>query len=94
MIKQSNAVREMVVADIDRMLRHMHAVLTLRDPTEHDALLALQDPQRRELIVDMSNLMLERFGHITAPSEPRYDKTRRAMNQLVPKGLRGESFPP
>jgi hypothetical protein len=93
MIKQTAAVRELVVSDIDRMLRHLHAMLTLRDPTEHDALLALQEPQRRGLIVDMTNLMLERFGHTTAPSDPRYDKTRRAVNGLIPKGLRGDALP-
>jgi hypothetical protein len=83
----------MVVADIDKMLRHLHAMLTLRDPTEGDALLALQDPQRRGLIVDMTNLVLERFGHATAPADPRYDKTRRAVNGLIPKGLRGAALP-
>jgi hypothetical protein len=94
MLKQAGPVRELVISDVDRMLRHLHAMLTLRDPTEHDALVALKGPQRQDLIVDMTNFVLERFGHATAPSDPRYDKTRRAVNGLIPKGLRGNGYPP
>lgn len=93
MIKQPGAVRDLVVSDVDHMSRHLHATLTMRDPTEHDALTALEDPQRQGFIVDVANFVLARFGHVTQPSEPRYDKARRALAKKTPKGPRGEPKP-
>ena len=95
MIKQPAQVRALVVSDIDHTLRHLHARLTLLDPTEHDSLLALEEPQRQALIVELTNILLTRFGHAPPQvKEARYDKTHRAANKLLKEGrLRGEPVP-
>lgn len=94
MIKQPGPVRALVLADVDKMLRHLHSMLTLFDPTEHDALLALESPQLLDLIAELTGLLLTRFGH-AAPQvkEPRFDKNYRAAAKLIPKPPRGEPRP-
>jgi hypothetical protein len=75
------------------MLEHLRLQISLLPVSEPDALRVLEKPQVFDLAVVLSNVVMAKFGHVTTPSEPRYDKTRRAMNKLVPKPLRGEPRP-
>jgi hypothetical protein len=88
MIKNPGAVRERVLSDVMHMIKHMYLMLTMLPETERDVLLSLESPKAEALQVEVTNMLMAKFGHMTAPSEPRFDKTRRRLKRKAPK-LRG-----
>jgi hypothetical protein len=90
MIKNPAQVRDRVLSDVVYMLTHVRSMLSFLPETEIDALTALQSPQRQHLEVEITNLMMGKFGHDAKPKEARFCKTRRALAKKTPKGPRGE----
>ncbi len=93
MIRSVTAIRERVLARTLDVLEHLRLQISLLPVSEPDVLRVLEKPQVLDLAVVLTNVVMAKFGHVTAPSESRFDKTRRAMNKQVSKGLRGEPRP-
>jgi hypothetical protein len=89
MIRSIIAIRERTLARTLDMLEHLRLQVSMLPTSEPDVLRVLEKPQVFDLAVELTNATMTKFGHTTAPSESRFDKTRRAMNKLVPR-LRGE----
>lgn len=86
MIKQPSMVRDRVMSDVVHMVKHLYSMLTLLPMTEVDVLRALDGERGDALIVDLTNRVMAHCGHDAAPSQPRFDKTRRKLKK---KKLRG-----
>lgn len=90
MIRSITAIRERTLARTLDMLEHLRLQVSMLPTSEPDVLRVLEKPQVFDLAVELTNATMTKFGHTTAPCAARFDKTRRAMNKLVSKGLRGE----
>lgn len=90
MIKNPNIVRDRVLADVVYMFKHLYSMLTFLPETEIDVLLQLEHPQVHDLAIEVTNILMAKFGHDTNPKEARYDKTRRRLAKKTLKGPRGE----
>jgi hypothetical protein len=93
MIKNITLVRERALARTLDMLEHLRLQVSMLPDSESDVMRVLEKPQVFDLAVEITNALLAKFGHITGPTDSRFDKTRRAMNKLMPKPLRGEPRP-
>jgi hypothetical protein len=94
MIKSITLVRDRTLARTLDMLEHLRLQVSMLPTSEPDVMAVLEKPQVFDLAVEITNSLLVKFGHqVTTPSESRFDKTRRAMNKLMPKPLRGEPRP-
>jgi hypothetical protein len=72
------------------MLREIHQWVACFGADDTEVLRQLEDPQRFDLAVDVTNYVMERLGRkTTAPKEPRFDKTRRALAKKSPRRGRG-----
>lgn len=89
MIKQPAFVRERVMAGAIDMLEHLRCRISMLPETELHVLSVIERPQQFDLAVDMTNYVMDRLGHTTAPKEPRFDKTRRALAKKAPRRGRG-----
>lgn len=63
------------------MLEHLRIQVSMLAETEVEVLKVIERPQQYDLAVDVSNFVMSRLGHDTAPSQPRFDKTRRALTK-------------
>jgi hypothetical protein len=88
MIRSISAIRERTLARTLDMLEHLRSQVSMLPTSEPDVMRVLEKPQ--DLAVELTNAALAKFGHVTASSVSRFDKTRRAMNKLAPKRPRGE----
>ena len=77
---------------------HLRIQVSCLPETEIDVLRVIERPQQFDLAVDITNFVMERFGHVAGsgpcrhtpdPKEPRFDKTRRALNKKNPRRGRG-----
>lgn len=90
MIKQPGMVRDRILSDVNYMLKALYSRLTLLPETENDVLNALEHQKALDIGVEITNLLMGKFGHPPA-AETRFDKTRRASNKKQLKGPRGEN---
>lgn len=93
MIKSVTLVRERALARTLDMLEHLRLQVSMLPTTETDVMAVLEKPQVFDTAVELTNILLEKFGHVNAVGEPRFDKTHRLMNKLIPKPLRGALHP-
>lgn len=83
-------IRDRVVARTRDMLEHLRLQVAMLPETELDVLRCLERPQQFDLVVDVANFVMERLGNKpTAPKDPRFDKSRRALAKQSPKPPRG-----
>lgn len=88
-MKHPGLIRDRVLARVVDMLEHLRIQVSLLPETEVDVLRLIERPAQYDLAVHVCNVVMERLGHTTAPSEPRFDKTRRAMAKKNPRRGRG-----
>lgn len=88
-MKHPGLIRERVLAGAIDYLEHLRIRVSMLPETEVDVLTVIERPQQYDLAVDVTNFVMERFGHSTAPKEARFDKTRRAMAKKNPRRGRG-----
>jgi hypothetical protein len=82
-------VRDRVLAGAVEYLERLRIRVSMLPETETDVLRVVERPQQHDLAVDITNFVMEKFGHTTAPKEPRFDKTRRAAAKKNPRRGRG-----
>lgn len=94
MIRDVTALRERLLTEVAGprgMLEHLRLTIGMYAPHERHVLECLQRPAAYELAISIVNHILVQMGHEgNAPSEPRFDKTRRALAKITPKPPRGE----
>jgi len=97
-MKHPALVRDRVLAGAVEYLERLRIRVSMLPETEIDVLRVLERPQQHDLAVDITNFVMERFGHVAGsgpcrqtpdPKEPRFDKTRRALNKKNPRRGRG-----
>lgn len=96
MIRQPTLIRDRVLARVIDMLEHLRIQVSMLAETEYDVLKVIERPQQYDIAVDLSNYLMARLGHTAAPSEPRFDKTRRALAKKrgrPPRGLKTAGEP-
>lgn len=87
-MKNVSQVRERVLSRTLDMLEHLRMQLAYPEP-DLELLKQLERPQQFDLAEDIARFVMERLGHINgSPADPRYDKTRRALNEQLNKGPR------
>lgn len=88
MRQHSAIVRERVVARTLDMLEHLRIQVSCLPKTEidFDALKKLERPQQFDLAEIVARCVMDQLY----PKDPRFDKTRRTLNEQV-KGLRGDN---
>jgi hypothetical protein len=87
-VRQHSAlIRERVVARTLDMLEHLRIQVSCLPKTEidMDALKKLERPQQFDLAEVVARCVMEQLY----PQDPRFDKTRRTVNQQI-KSLRGD----
>jgi hypothetical protein len=72
------------------MLAALHLRVSCWNPGELDLLRATEHPAIQRTAEGIIDTVLAACGHTTAPSEPRFSKTRRMLSKKRDKGLRGE----
>jgi hypothetical protein len=82
-------IRDRILARTVDMLEHLRIQVSCLPETEIDVLRVIERPQQFDLAVEVTNFVMERLGHSTAPKEPRFDKTRRALAKKSPRRGRG-----
>lgn len=89
MIKQPGPMREYLIRVLGDALDRFRRRAS--DPElEADIYDALGGSRRADLMVALIDLTMEHCGAVPAqPKEPRFSKTRRALNKQTPKGPRG-----
>lgn len=93
MIKQAALFRErIVIGEVRRMLKLMELHTSAGFPAETDVLNALAKRGTEDLELPLVSFVMELLGAPPSrPSEPRFDKTKRALAKKTPKGPRGVS---
>lgn len=87
-MKNVAIVRERVIARTLDMLEHLRLQLAYPEP-DMEVLRLLERPQQFDLAEDIARYVMEKLGHTNGqPSDPRFDKTRRALNEVVKQGPR------
>lgn len=96
-MKNVSQVRERVLSRTLDMLEHLRLQLAYPEP-DLELLKQLERPQQFDLAEDIARFVMERLGHKLGsdqwktgdgqPTDPRYDKTRRALNEQLNKGPR------
>lgn len=86
-------IRDRVLARTVDMLEHLRIQLSMLSEIDFDVQRKLERPQQYDLAVEVANYVMEKLGHETAPVEPRFDKTRRAMAKKNPRRGRGVLTP-
>lgn len=87
-MKNATQVRERVLKGTLEMLEQLRLRLAYPDP-DLELLTLLERPQQFDLAEDLTRFVMERLGHTNGhPADPRYDKTRRALNEQINKGPR------
>lgn len=92
-MKHPAVVRDRVLARVVDMLEHLRIQVGMYTPEELEVLHLIERPQQYDFAVEVTNFVMTRLGHETAPSEPRFDKTRRQLRKRQgrpPKGLTAE----
>jgi hypothetical protein len=98
-VKSVAQVRERVLSRTLDMLEHLRLQLAYPEP-DPELLKQLERPQQFELAEDIARFVMQRLGHTNGkteaacpacgrdPPDPRYDKTRRALNETLKQGPR------
>jgi hypothetical protein len=84
-------VRDRVQTRVVDMLQHLCIQVSMYNPDELDVLRVIERPQQFDLAEKITRFIMEKLGHTTAPKEPRFDKTHRAMAKRrgrPPRGLK------
>lgn len=89
MIKQPSMVRARLLKLLNDTLFAFRTHISMMPELESDVLNGLEPVERMNLTVELTDVVLAKFGHVQAPKEPRFSKTRRAYNKRIPKGPRG-----
>ncbi len=89
MLNQPNLIRDRVASEAIRMLEILRISIGTYYPGETEALRCLERPQQFDLAAEVAGLVMAKFGHASAPKDPRFDKTRRALAKKAPKPPRG-----
>ena len=90
MRQHSAMIRERVLTRVLDMLEHLRIQVSMLPRTEIDleALKKLERPQQYDMGVTVAACVMAELGYESAPEDPRFDKTRRAMNEQLKKGPR------
>ena len=89
-------IRAELLTSVAQMLERLRIRIGMYASDELDVLCKLEQPQQYDLTVDVTNHIMGQFGHITAPSNPKFDKTRRALAKKrgrPPRGLKAAGEP-
>ena len=89
-MRHPSLIREELLAGVSQMLERIRIRIGMYASDELDVLKLLEKPQQYDLTVSVTNTLMGLLGHITAPSEPRFDKTRRALAKRRGRPPRGE----
>ena len=92
-MRHPNLIRDELLAGVSQMLERVRIRIGMYASDELDVLRLLEKPQQYDLTVSVTNNLMECLGHVTAPSEPRFDKTRRALAKRRGRPPRGEKVP-
>ncbi len=84
-MKQPGIMRERVMMRIHKMLDALRIDVSCYHTDEREVMAALNDPQRSELTIALTNNMMSLLGHETDAADPRFDKTRRLYNRKLGK---------
>jgi hypothetical protein len=90
-MKNVSQVRDRVVRGTVDMLEHLRIRISMLPETDVDVLVKLERPHQFDLAEELAKFLMEKLGHSTAPKEPRFDKTRRALAKQTPR-LRKDVF--
>ena len=88
------ALRERVLASALAMLERLRiqvSTLPVLSDTEYAVLKAIERPQQFEVAAELTNFIMAKLGYETAASNPRFDKTHRALAKKrgrPPRGLK------
>jgi hypothetical protein len=82
-------VRDRILTRMVDALQHLCLQISMYNPDELEVLRAIERPQQFDVAEDLTNYLMERLGHATAPKDKRFDKTHRAMTRKKGKGPRG-----
>ena len=96
-MRQPGLVRDYVIKVMDEALKRVRARLSCSDPFEYEALLLLEGDGKAEkgnyteLLAELATTTMEALGHDTGePSEPRFNKMRRAARKQVGRSQSNE----
>lgn len=89
-LQHTRVVRDRVLMNVLRMLGELHSWVSCYHADDRGMLFALEDPQRQTLAIRIAETVLVQLGaEPSQPQNPRFNKTRRALARLQPKGPRG-----
>jgi hypothetical protein len=88
-IRHPAIIRLELLAGVEHMLERVRIRLSMYASDELEVLRKLEKPTQYDSTVAVTNFLMERLGHVTAPKEPRFDKTRRALAKRKLRGPRG-----
>ena len=89
-MRNAERVRQMVVADVDRMVRHLRIHFGLFFGDDRDLLLRIGEDRHTEIMVTVANALMRELGDGRAGERPaRDDRTRRIVNKRTkrPRGV-------
>lgn len=92
-MRHPTQVRDRVLARVVDMLELLRIQVGCYQPDELEVLRLIERPQQYDVAAEVAAFVMSKLGHETAPSEPRFDKTRRQLNKRrgrPPKGLTPE----
>ena len=84
-MKRPAQMRERVMMRVHRMIDALRIDVSCYHTEERDVMVALNEPQKSELVIALTNDTMALLGHETDPPDPRFDKTRRLYNRKVGK---------
>lgn len=91
-MKNVERVRAEVVADVSRMLEHLRVRWSLYLGDDLELLGRIDRSRHPDLTVLLANALMRELGDARpGPREPRYDRTRRVVNEQrlkPPRGIR------
>jgi hypothetical protein len=84
-------LRERLVLPVSIQLRERMSLLVASYyPDEIEVMHTLNRRGSEDLALEIAQFLMEKLGHeAPAVKDPRFDKTRRALNKKRPKGPRG-----
>lgn len=88
-MKNPGQIRDRVLKGVVDMLEALRIRVSMYHSDELEVLGKLEKPQQFDLAVKIAGDVMVELGHATAPKDPRFDKTRRAMNKKHPRRGRG-----
>lgn len=88
-MRNPTLIRDRVLARTLDMLEHLRIQVSCLAEPDREVLQKLERPQQYDLGVTLADRLMELLGHVTTPSEPRFNKTRRQLTKKVKRRGRG-----